>query len=87
MLLFLIPADASDIGNEYEVLLNELKMYNPELLDKRRALAISKCDLLDDELKMEIAKDLPDIPHLFISSLTNIGIKELKDLLWKELNS
>ncbi len=87
MLLFLIPADTKDIKQEYEVLLNELKMYNPELLDKRRALAISKSDLLDDELKEAIAEDLPDLPYLFISSITNAGIRELKDLLWKELNA
>ncbi|HUW04957.1 MAG TPA: GTPase ObgE [Williamwhitmania sp.] len=87
MLLFLIPSDSKDIKQEYEVLLNELKMFNPELLDKRRVLAISKSDLLDEELKSEIAKDLPGIPHMFISSITNTGIKELKDLLWKELNS
>ncbi len=87
-LLFLVPADADDIQKEYEVLLNELKKYNPELLDKKRILAISKSDMLDEELKEEIAKDLPkDIPHIFISSYTGENLDRLKDLLWKELNS
>jgi len=87
-LLFLVPADADDIKNEYEVLLNELKKYNPELLDKKRILAISKSDMLDDELKKEIEKDLPkDVPHIFISSYTGENLDKLKDLLWKELNS
>ena len=87
LLLFLVPADADDIHNEYKILLNELAQYNPELLDKRRVLAISKSDMLDDELMEEISKDLPDIPHLFISSIIGKGLTELKDLLWKELNS
>ena len=86
MLLFLIPADSKNIKEEYEVLLNELEMFNPELLDKRRVLAISKCDMLDAELTEAIAADLPKIPHIFISSVANIGLRELKDLLWKELN-
>jgi len=87
-LLFLVPADADDIQKEYEVLLNELKKYNPELLDKKRILAISKSDMLDEELKEEIAKDLPkDVPHIFISSYTGENLDRLKDLLWKELNS
>ena len=87
-LLFLVPADADDIKNEYQVLLNELKKYNPELLDKKRILAISKSDMLDDELKKEIEKDLPqDLPHIFISSYTGENLDKLKDLLWKELNS
>ncbi len=84
-LLFLIPADSDDIKKEYEVLLNELKKYNPELLDKPRIMAISKSDMLDDELKEEIAKDLPNIPYLFISSVANQGITELKDLIWKTI--
>ncbi len=87
-LLFMVPADADDIQKEYEVLLNELKKYNPELLDKKRILAISKSDMLDEELKEEIAKDLPkDIPHIFISSYTGENLDRLKDLLWKELNT
>lgn len=86
MLLFLIPADSKDIRHEYEILVNELKMYNPELLDKKRVLAISKSDMLDEELTSEIRKDLPDIPRVFISSLTGKGITTLKDMIWKELN-
>lgn len=87
VLLFLIPADADDIRQAYEVLLNELKRYNPELLDKKHLLAISKADMLDEELMHEISLDLPDIPYLFISSITGYNIPTLKDLLWKELNS
>ncbi len=87
-LLFLVPADADDIKKEYEVLLNELKKYNPELLDKKRILAISKSDLLDDELEAEIEQDLPkDIPHIFISSYTGKNLDRLKDILWNELNT
>jgi GTP-binding protein len=86
MLLFLIPADSKDIKAEYEILLNELKMYNPELLDKKRVLAISKTDMLDEELMKEIRVDLPDIPRVFISSLTGHGIVTLKDMIWKVLN-
>jgi GTP-binding protein len=85
ILLFLVPADSSDIRKEYEILLNELKLYNPELLDKSRILAISKCDMLDDELMAEIKKDLPKIPHVFISSHNQLGIQKLKDMLWAEL--
>lgn len=87
LLLFLIPADSKDIQAEYEILLNELRKYNPELLDKKRLLAISKSDMLDDELKSEISKELPsDIPTVFISSITQQGLVELKDLIWKHLN-
>jgi len=87
LLLFMIPVDANDIKKEYEILLNELRQYNPELLDKKRLLAISKCDMLDDELLKEVKKDLPKgIPSVFISSLTNKGITELKDLIWRTLN-
>lgn len=87
-LLFLVPADADDINKEYEILLKELQKYNPELLDKKRILAISKSDLLDDELKQEIEATLPkDVPHIFISSYTGENLDQLKDLLWKELNS
>ena len=87
MLLFLIPADSKNICREYEILLNELKQYNPELLDKRRLLAISKSDMLDDELMDEMRKDLPDIPSVFISSVSGQGITTLKDMVWKILNS
>lgn len=87
LLLFLVPADADDIHEEYRILLNELAQYNPELLDKKRVLAISKSDMLDEELIEELSKDLPEIPHIFISSLTNQGIVQLKDLLWRELNA
>ena len=86
-LLFLIPADSDDIQKEYAILLNELKKHNPELLDKSRLLAISKSDLLDEELKEEIKKDLPKgIDTLFISSVAQQGLVELKDTLWKMLN-
>jgi GTP-binding protein len=86
-LLFLIPADSDDINNEYNILLNELKKHNPELLDKERLLAISKSDLLDEELKEELKKELPkNIKTLFISSVANQGLTELKDTLWKMLN-
>jgi GTP-binding protein len=86
ILLFMIPADATDIHKEYTILLNELKEYNPELLAKSRLLAITKSDLLDDELEAELKKDLPPIPHVFISSHTNKGLEKLKDLIWHELN-
>ena len=86
MLLFMVPADSKNIKAEYEILINELKMYNPELLDKKRVLAISKTDMLDDELLAEIRKDLPDIPRVFISSMTGLGITTLKDMIWKVLN-
>jgi GTPase len=86
VLLFMIPADAEDIKGQYNILLNELTAFNPELLDKDRALAITKSDLLDEELKAEIQGNLPDLPYVFISSITGDGIKELKDMLWKLLN-
>ena len=86
-LLFLVPADADNIQKEYKILLDELKKYNPQLLDKDRILAISKSDMLDEELKNEIKKELPkNIPSLFISSIEQKGIIELKDLIWKKLN-
>lgn len=85
-LLFLIPADSDDHEKEYNILLSELEQFNPELLNKNRILAISKSDMLDDELKEAIAATLPkDIPHLFISSVANQGITELKDMLWEAL--
>lgn len=88
VLLFIVPADSDDHSNEYKILINELKKYNPELLDKGRVLAISKSDMLDEELKSEIAETLPkDIPHLFFSSVSHQGLTELKDLLWKEINA
>lgn len=87
ILLFMIPADSNDIAHEFEVLLNELKQYNPELVDKQRILAITKCDMLDDQLIEEMKKLLPDnVQTVFISSVTGIGIAELKDLIWKEIN-
>ena len=86
-LLFLVSADSGDINKEYKILLTELKKYNPELLDKERILAISKSDMLDEELKAEITKELPkDLPSLFISSVAQQGLTELKDLIWKQLN-
>lgn len=87
ILLFIVPADSRDIKEEYEILVNELRMYNPELLDKKRVLAISKSDLLDEELLDEMKNDLPEIPRVFISSFTGQGIKRLKDILWRELTS
>ncbi|MES1215064.1 MAG: GTPase ObgE [Bacteroidota bacterium] len=87
LLLFLIPADCADHKKEFEILVNELEKYNPELLHKQFVIAISKSDMLDDELKTAIEKELPPaIPHLFISSITGKGLTELKDLLWKVLN-
>ena len=85
-MLFVIPADSKDHGEEFRILQNELKEYNPELLDKKFLIAISKSDMLDEELKEAIEKELPaNIPHIFISSLTNKGLVELKDMLWEEL--
>jgi len=86
VLLFMVPADSDNIHQEYKTLLNELNQFNPELLDKDRILAISKSDMLDKELKAEIKKDLPDIPCLFISSVAQQGLTELKDLLWDKIN-
>ncbi|MBJ6366833.1 GTPase ObgE [Snuella sedimenti] len=90
VLLFLIPADADDIKKQYDILLDELRRYNPEMLDKERIIAISKCDLLDDELKEELKEELDNelpIPYVFISSVAQQGITELKDILWKILNN
>ena len=87
ILLFLIPADSKDHGAEFEILRNELEQYNPEMLQKDFVIAISKTDMLDDELKEAIAKELPkNIPHIFISSVTGYNLPQLKDLLWKTLN-
>ncbi|MCB8963556.1 MAG: GTPase ObgE [Bacteroidales bacterium] len=87
MLLFMVPADSDDVKKQYQILVNELKMYNPELLDKKRVLAVTKCDLIDDEIKKSIKKHLPKIPTVFISSVVGQGIDELKDLLWNSINS
>ena len=89
-LLFLIPADSKDISQEYNILLDELRRYNPELLDKARLVAISKCDMLDqeliDEMDEDMKEDFKDVPYTFISSVSGLGIQQLKDKLWKLLN-
>ena len=82
----MVPADAKDYRKEFGILMNELQQYNPELLDKERFLVISKSDFLDEELIVEISKELNDIPHLFISSITGQGITQLKDKIWQILN-
>ena len=88
LLLFMVPGDTDDIKKEYEVLLNELNNFNPELNDKHRVLAVTKCDLLDEELMEMLRETLPtDLPVVFISSVTGLGLSELKDILWRELNS
>lgn len=87
VLLFMVAADSKDIHEEYNILLSELKAFNPELLDKQRLLAITKSDMLDEELIEEIKKDLPDIPYTFISSVAQQGLVELKDMLWGAINS
>lgn len=87
ILLFMIPSDTDDIVKEYTILLNELKQYNPELMEKQRILAITKSDILDEELTEALQKELPaDIQTVFISSITGLGINELKDLIWTEIN-
>lgn len=88
LLLFMVPGDTDDIKHDYEVLLNELKKFNPEMLDKHRVLAVTKSDLLDDELIEMLRETLPtDLPVVFISSVSGYGLDELKDVLWEELNS
>ena len=88
LLLFMIPSDADDIRHEYDVLLGELRNFNPEMLDKHRVLAITKSDLIDEELMALLRPTLPDdVPCVFISAVTGQGLSELKDILWKELNS
>jgi GTP-binding protein len=87
VLLFMVPADADEINKQYQILLNELEKYNPELLDKKRILAISKCDMIDDELTNELRKGLPEIPTVFFSSISGLNIDKLKDLIWQEINS
>ena len=86
ILLFMVPADADDITAEYGILMSEITNFNPDLLDKHRVLAITKSDMLDTELMDEIEKSLPDVPHIFISSFTGLGLQQLKDMLWRELN-
>ncbi len=88
LLLFMVPGDTDDIRKEYEILLNEVATFNPQMMDKQRVLAITKCDLLDDELTELLSHDLPeDAPHVFISSVVGTGLTELKDMLWSALNS
>ena len=87
MLIFMVPSDSKDIAGEYRILLDELEKYNPELLDKRRLLAITKSDLLDEELKEEIRRELPQVRYHFISSVANEGLVTLNDIIWKMLNS
>ena len=88
LLLFMVPGDTDDIRREYEILLNEVSTFNPDLLDKQRVLAITKSDLLDDELIEMLSHDLPeDLPHIFISAVANRGLTQLKDMLWEALNS
>lgn len=88
VLLFMVSAEENDIGASYETLLNELREYNPELLDKGRVLAVTKCDLIDKDIEKELAPTLPKgIPHIFISSVSGEGLKELKDMLWDALQS
>lgn len=88
LLLFMVPGDTDDIKREYDILLNELRTFNPDMMDKHRVLAVTKCDLLDDELIEMLQETLPaDLPVIFISAVTGKGLNELKDILWKELNS
>jgi len=87
ILLFMIPADAKNIRKEYSILLNELKQFNPELLDKARLLAITKCDMLDDQLIKEMKREIPKVKTIFISSISGLGIPQLKDEIWKLLNN
>jgi GTP-binding protein len=88
VLLFMIPCDCDDLKKEYRILVDELRLYNPELLDKRRVMAITKCDLIDEELKVAMRPLLPDdLPAVFISSIDGTGIASLKDLLWRAINS
>ncbi len=87
LLLLMVPGDTDDIKHEYEILLNELRRFNPDMLDKHRVLAVTKCDLLDEELVEMLRETLPDdLPCVFISSVTGKGLEELKDVLWTELN-
>ncbi len=88
ILLFLIPADAKDINEQYRILLGELRKYNPELLDKKRLLAISKVDMLDEQLMKEMEREIPnDLPYVFISSVSQFNLEKLKDLIWQAIHS
>ena len=87
MLLFMIPCDSNDIKKEYEILLNELDKFNPDLSDKTRLLAITKSDLMDNELMNEIKKELPKVPYVFISAFKKKGLDKLKDLIWQQLTT
>lgn len=87
VLLFMIPSDSKSIREEYAILLNELEQYNPELLDKKRLLAITKTDFIDAQLQQELEEELPELPHVFISAVTGTGISELKDMLWSALEA
>ena len=87
VLLFMIPSDSKSIREEYGVLLNELEQYNPELLDKKRLLAITKTDFIDAQLQQELEEELPELPHVFISAVSGTGISELKDMLWSALEA
>jgi GTP-binding protein len=88
VLLFMVPADADDVRKEYEILLSELTQYNPELLDKQRLLAVTKCDMLDEQLMGEVQQHLPEgIPTVFISSVSGYNIARLKDMLWEALHA
>ena len=88
VLLFMVPADSNDIRHDYQVLLEELRRFNPQLPDKGRVLAVTKADMLDDELRAELEKDLPtDLPVVFISAVTGQGLDRLKDVLWGEINA
>lgn len=83
----MIPVDTDDIVKSYGILLNELAKFNPEMLDKQRVLAITKCDTIDDEFIEMLEPNMPDVPHVFISGVSGMGLSELKDILWKELNN
>jgi GTP-binding protein len=88
VLLFVVPADAPSIREQYNTLIHELESFNPELMDKSRLLAVSKCDMLDDEMMNQMKADIPEgIPYTFISSVSQFGIQELKDKIWRALNS
>lgn len=87
LLLFMIPVDSPNMLNEYQILLRELELFNPELLEKERILAITKCDMLDDEMLQQMKDEIPKIPYVFISSVAQQGLTELKDMIWKHLNN
>ena len=87
LLLFMIPADSENISQEFSILKRELEMFNPDLLDKKRILAITKSDMLDNEMMEQMKRDVPDIPYVFISSVAQKGLTELKDMIWKYLDN